>query len=116
MQAIMKIYHNPRCRKSREALAILEDNGAEFEIVEYLKDVPTAAELKDILKKLGMPAEQLLRKGEPEFKELYKGKTLTEDEWIEAMVAHPKLIERPIVVKGNKAVVGRPPETVKELL
>jgi arsenate reductase len=112
----MKIYHNPRCRKSRETLQLIQDKGRVVQIVEYLKDVPTAAELKEILGLLGISAEQLLRKGEAVYKENYKGKDLTEDGWIEAMIANPKLIERPIVVKDGKAVLGRPPENVLELL
>ncbi len=112
----MKIYHNPRCRKSRETLQIIENAGANVEIVKYLEAIPTAAELKDLLGKLGIPAEKLLRKGEAIFKENYKGKSLSEDEWIEAMIQNPKLIERPIVVKGDKAVLGRPPQNVEELL
>ena len=112
----MKIYHNPRCRKSRETLAILESKGVEAEVVLYLENTPTKAELKKVVKMLGISPQQLLRKGEAIFKEQYKGKTLSDDEWLEAMVAHPKLIERPIVVKGNRAVIGRPPESVLELL
>ena len=88
----------------------------DVEIVEYLKDIPTAAELKEVLGKLGISAEQLLRKGEKIFKENYKGKQHTDDEWIDIMLANPKLIERPIVVKGNQAVLGRPPENVNALL
>ena len=109
------IYHNPRCRKSRETLALLEENGIQVDVVEYLKDVPSAKELKGLLKKLSMKPEQLLRKGEAIFKEQFKGRTLTDDEWIEAMIAYPKLIERPIVVQGNKAALGRPPEQVLDL-
>ena len=112
----MKIYHNPRCRKSRETLALMTDAGVEPEIVEYLKTPPTEAELKAILKKLGLAPQQLLRKGEKIFKEEYKGKELSDDEWIAAMAANPILIERPIVVSGNKAVLGRPPENVNQLL
>lgn len=112
----MKIYHNPRCRKSRETLALIREAGTEPEIVEYLKTPPSAAELKALLGMLGIPAEALLRKGEAIFKSDYKGKSLSEDEWIAAMAAHPVLIERPIVVKGKKAVLGRPPENVKVLL
>ena len=112
----MKIYHNPRCSKSRQTLALIEEKGAKVEVLEYLKDIPTKAELKDILSKLGIPAEQLLRKGEADFKENFKGKSLSDDEWIDAMIQYPKLIERPIVVEGNKAVLGRPPENVLELL
>ena len=112
----MKIYHNPRCRKSRETLAMIEDNGGNAEIVLYLENVPTKNELKDILDKLGMTPLQLIRKGEKEWKENYKGKDLNDEEILEAMVKYPKLIERPIVVKGKKAILGRPPENVLELL
>lgn len=112
----MKIYHNPRCSKSRQTLALIEEKGAEVEIVEYLKDIPSKAVLKDLLSKLGIPAEKLLRKGEVDFKDNFKGKTLSDDEWIDAMIQYPKLIERPIVVKDNKAVLGRPPENVLELI
>ena len=112
----MKIYHNPRCRKSRETLAIITDAGVEPEVVEYLKTPPSEAELKAILKKLGLSPLQVIRKGEKIFKEEYKGKELSDDEWIAAMAANPILIERPIVVAGNKAVLGRPPENVTERL
>lgn len=109
------MFHNPRCSKSRDALKLLQDAGVEVEVVEYLKTPPSAAQLKAILNKLGMKPEQLLRKGEPIYKEHYAGKTLGDDEWIAAMVEHPILIERPIVVNGNRAVVGRPPEKVLQL-
>jgi arsenate reductase len=111
----MKIYHNPRCRKSREALSLLQEKGIEPDIVLYLKETPTREELRELLNKLGMTAHELIRKGETIYKEEFKGKDLSEEEWIEAMVRYPKLIERPIVVKGDKAVVGRPPENVLEL-
>ena len=111
----MKIYHNPRCSKSRSTLQIIEDAGKEVEIVEYLKNTPTADELRSILSKLGMRAEEIIRKGELAYKENFKGKDLTDEEWISAMIEFPKLIERPIVVKGDKAVIGRPPENVKGL-
>lgn len=110
------IYHNPRCSKSRQTLALLEERKESFEIKEYLNDVPTKEELTNILKMLGIPAEKLLRKGEAIFKEEYKGKTLTDSQWIDAMIKHPKLIERPIVVKDGKASLGRPPEQVLEIL
>lgn len=110
------IYHNPRCTKSRATLALLEENGIAPDVVEYLKTPPTAAELQAILVKLGMPAEQLVRKGEELYKEKYSGKHLTEAQWIEAMVRDPTLIERPIVVSGRRAVLGRPPENVQKLL
>ena len=112
----MKIYHNPRCTKSREALELLKNKGHEPEIVLYLQDIPTQKELKTLLKQLGIKAEQLLRKQEPIFKEQFKGKSLTEAQWIKAMVQYPRLIERPIVIQGNKAVIGRPVENILEIL
>ena len=112
----MKIYHNPRCTKSRQTLKLIQDAGKDVEIVEYLNTPPTFNELKAIIGQLGISPEQLLRKGEAIFKEQFKGKTLSDDEWIQAMIDHPKLIERPIVIEGNKAVLGRPPENVQSLL
>ncbi len=112
----MEIFHNPRCAKSRETLKILMDKGVEVKVTEYLKEIPTHAELSTLLKKMGIKAEELIRKSESVFKDHYKGKNLSESEWIDAMIAEPKLIERPIVVKGEKAVIGRPPEKVLELL
>lgn len=111
----MKIYHNPRCSKSRETLALIQEAGAEVEIVEYLKKVPTTTELKDILIKLNLSAEDILRKGEQIYKNKFKGMSFSEEEWIQIMTEYPKLIERPIVVRNNKAIIGRPPERVKEL-
>jgi arsenate reductase len=112
----LSIYHNPRCGKSRNTLAIISDKGLDVSVIEYLKTPPTKEELKAVVNKLGIKPEQLLRKGEAVFKEKYKGKELSDAEWIEAMVANPILIERPIVIKGNKAVIGRPPENVLELI
>lgn len=112
----MKIYHNPRCTKSRETLAIIKNAGIEPEVVEYLKDVPSSAEIKDLLMKLNLKATDIIRKGEAVYKEKFKGKEFGEEEWIQIMTEYPKLIERPIVVRGNKAVLGRPPENVEELL
>ena len=109
------VYHNSRCSKSRCALQYIEDKGNSYELVEYLKTTPDSKELKDILKKLGMKAEDLIRKGESDFKDNFKGKTLSESEWIAAMIKYPKLIERPIIILGNKAVVGRPTEKIDEL-
>jgi len=109
------IYHNPRCRKSRETLAILSDHSGDFEIIEYLKTPLSKSKLKTIIDILGITAEQLLRKGESDFKVNFKGKDLSENECLDAMVKFPKLIERPIVIKGNKAIIGRPPENVKDL-
>ncbi|TPE46095.1 arsenate reductase (glutaredoxin) [Pontibacter mangrovi] len=113
---MLKIYHNSRCSKSRQTLDLINQAGQEAEVVEYLKTPPTADELRVILQKLNMKPEQLLRKGETVYKDKYKGKEFTDEEWIQAMVEHPVLIERPIVVKDNKAVLGRPPENVLDLL
>ena len=113
---MLKIYHNPRCQKSRETLKLIQESGAEYAIIEYLNDIPTKDELKSILKKLGMPAESLVRKSEQLFKDEFKGKDFSQTEWIQIMAEHPKLIERPIVVRGDKAVLGRPPENVLKLL
>jgi len=110
------VYHNSRCSKSRCALAYLDDKKVEYEIVEYLKDVPTKDELTNIIKMLGILPEGLVRKGEPDFKENFKGRELTNNEWIEAMIQYPKLIERPIVIKNNKAVIARPTEHIDELV
>ena len=110
------LYHNPRCAKSRDTLAIIEEHGIEPAIIEYLKTPPTKEELRAILKKLGMKAEQIVRKGEPVFKEKVAGKSLTDDQWLDVLAKNPILIERPIVVRGAAAVIGRPPERVRELL
>ena len=112
----MKIYHNPRCTKSRETLKIITDFGADVEIIEYLKTIPTEEELNTLIEKLGIPVTGLLRKNEAIFKEQFKGKTLKDSEWITAMIKYPKLIERPIVVRGDKAIIGRPPKNVEVLL
>ena len=109
------LYHNPRCSKSRDALKLLQHAGVEVEVIEYLMTPPTAVQLKSILKKLGMKPEELVRKSEAIYKEQYAGKTLSDAEWIAAMVEHPILIERPLLVKGDRAVVGRPPERVLAL-
>ena len=110
------IYHNARCSKSRSACEIVAGRGIEARIVEYLKTPPSRDELCAVLQKLGMKASELVRRGEEEYKQHYAGRTLTEDEWLDAMAEHPILIERPIVVRGDRAVVGRPPEKVLELL
>mgnify|MGYP000001015541 FL=1 len=112
----MKIYHNPRCSKSRQTLALIQENGVEPEVLLYLENIPTANELKELLSKLGISPMQLIRKGEKDWKENYKGKELSDEQIIEAMITHPKLIERPIVVKDNKAILGRPPENALELI
>lgn len=112
----MEIYHNPRCRKSRETLALIEEKGLKPNIILYLDKPPTQKKLKEILKALKLKPFELIRKGEKLFKEQYKGKELSDAEWIKIMVKHPILIERPIVVKGKKAILGRPPENVIDLL
>jgi arsenate reductase len=111
------IYHNPRCSKSRQTLALLEERGVSPEVILYLETPPAEAKLKDILAKLGMPPRELMRKGEAEYKDNnFKDSSLSDADLLAAMVKFPKLIERPIVVKGNKAKIGRPPESVLELL
>jgi arsenate reductase len=112
----MKIYHNPRCSKSRQTLKIIKDSGQEFEIVEYLKTPPTEEELQEILQDLNLPIEYLIRKSEEVYKTEFKGKELSDDEWIKALVENPKMLERPIVVKDGQAILGRPPENVQKLL
>lgn len=109
------IYHNPRCSKSRQTLELIREKGVEPEIVEYLETPPSAAELKDILSKLGMTAAQIVRKKEAKEEGIDVG-ALDNDALIEALAAHPRAIERPIVVKGTKAVMGRPPENVIDLV
>lgn len=114
---MVTIYHNPRCSKSRQTLAILEESGIKPEIVAYLDTPPDATTLKAILQKLGITARDLLRKGEDAYKEHDLGRAeLSDDELIDYMTRFPKLIERPIVIKGDKAVLGRPPENVRELI
>ncbi len=113
---MITIYHNPRCRKSREGLDVLEKSGHDFEVVKYLDEVPSKEELKTIIEYLGIAPLELIRKNEAIWKEQYKGKTLSDDELITAMVENPKLIERPIVVKDKKAVIGRPSEKINTLL
>jgi len=113
---MIKIYHNPRCRKSREGLALLETSGQKFEIVRYLENPPGPEELQGLLTALDISPIQLVRKNEAIWKSDYKGKELSDNEIIEALSQHPKLIERPIVLKDNKAVIGRPAERINELL
>jgi len=113
----LTLYHNPRCSKSRGALELLEARGLTPEVVRYLETPPDAATLKALLGKLGIGARQLLRSGEDEFKTLgLADPALSDDQLIDAMARHPKLIERPILVAGNKAGIGRPPEKVLEIL
>ena len=113
---MLKIYHNPRCRKSREGLELLEKSGKEFEIIKYLETVPTKQELRDLINCLAITPEKLIRKNEAIWKENYKGKSLSDEEIIDAMISSPKLIERPIVVNGSKAAIGRPIENIAAIL
>lgn len=113
----MTLYHNPRCSKSRGALELLEARGLTPTVVRYLEAPPSPAELKTLLARLGIGARQLLRTGEEEYQSLGLADTgLSDDQLIDAMSQHPRLIERPILVVGDKAVVGRPPEKVLEIL
>lgn len=113
---MITIYHNNRCRKSREGLQILEESGKDYEVVKYLEDVPSKSELKQIIKLLGIAPLELIRKNEAIWKENYKGQTLSNDQVIDAMIAHPKLIERPIVINNGMAVIGRPPQKILEII
>lgn len=111
------LYHNPRCSKSREALALLQAQGCAPEVVLYVDTPPTAKQLKELLANLGISARQLLRKTEDAYKALnLADEKLSEAALIKAMIANPKLIERPIFINGDKAVIGRPPETVLSIL
>ena len=117
MSSTVTIYHNPRCSKSRQTLALLEEKGVKPKVVEYLKDTPSVAELKRILKKLGLKPRDIVRKGEAVYAELgLKERDVTDDELLALMVENPILSERPIVVSGNKAAIGRPPESVLKIL
>jgi arsenate reductase len=110
------IYHNPRCGKSRAALALLEERGLKPLVIEYLKQPPTKQQLRALTSKLGIRPEQLVRRSEDVYKQNYKDKRLTDEQWLAALADNPILIERPIVVRGERAVIGRPPEKVLELL
>lgn len=111
------IYHNPRCSKSRTTLSILEEKARDFEIIKYLETPPNASEIKKLLSELGISARDLMRKGEAEYKDQNLGdESLTQDQLIDAMVATPKLIERPIVRTEKGTVIGRPPENVLAII
>ena len=113
---MIKIYHNPRCRKSREGLQILQESGQEFEIIDYLKKGVSFDELKSIIDLLAITPIELIRKNEAIWKDYYKGKILNDAAVISSMIEHPKLIERPIVINKEKAIIGRPPENIKQVL
>jgi len=111
-----KIYHNNRCSKSREALNIFQKNGLKVEVIEYLKTPPTQKIIKELLKMLGIKAEEIIRKGEPVYKGQFANKKYTETQWIKILSENPILIERPIIVKGDKAIIGRPTEKIVPFL
>lgn len=113
---MIKIYHNPRCRKSREGLELLENSGKEFEVIKYLEDIPTKDELREVITCLGIAPEHLVRKNETVWKENFRGKLLSDEEVLDAMLAHPKLIERPILISNGKAVIGRPLKNISTFL
>ena len=113
---MIKIYHNPRCSNSRQGLELLENSGKEFEIIKYLENILTKEELTSILKKLQINPIELIRKNEAIWNENYKGKAFSASEIIAAMIQNPKLIERPIVINKNKAVIGRPLENISTII
>ena len=113
---MIQVYHNSRCGKSRECLAFLENSGKEFEIIKYLEDVPTFEELKIIIKKLDIQPTELVRQKEKIWIENFKGKKMTDDEIIQAMILNPILIERPIVINGDKAIIARPVDKAATIL
>ncbi len=111
----LTIYHNNKCSKSRDAMCILDELKVKANVVEYLITPPSYEEIEGLLTKLGMKASELIRKNETIYKEKFEGKKMTEEQWIKAMVKYPILIERPIVVRGTKAVIARPAERLKDL-
>ena len=113
---MIQIYHNPKCQKSRETLSLLKENGDDVQVIEYLKEIPSVADFKILLNKLNLKPEQILRKGEKLYKEKFSNLNMSDEEWIQIMIENPILIERPIVIRGNKALICRPPERVMELV
>ncbi len=113
---MIEYWHNPRCSKSRAGLALLEENGAPVEVRKYLENAPSVDELRAVLTKLGVPPLAMMRTGEKIFKELGLTKTSSDEALIQAMADHPILIERPLAIAGDKAAIGRPPETLLDLL
>ena len=112
----MKIYHNPRCKKSRAGLAFLVEKGTDPEVRDYLKDPLSSEELEQLTRKLEIPAGELVRKQEEKYRKELKGKDISEEEWIRILVENPKLIRRPIIEKNDKAVIGDPVENIQPLL
>lgn len=113
---MIKIYHNPRCKKSREGLELLEKSGKEFEVIKYLEEIPSKEELREVIHCLGITPENLVRKNEAIWKEKFRNRLLSSEEILDAMIAYPKLIERPIIINGSKAVIGRPTENIKKIV
>jgi arsenate reductase len=113
---VLTIYHNARCSKSRGVCELLDEKKVKTNVIEYLKTPPTLKQLKELLKMLDMKASELVRTSEPLYKEKFEGKKMTQAQWLKALAENPILIERPIIVKGNKAIIGRPPEKVLEFL
>ena len=113
---MITVFHNPRCSKSRQGLAILEESGKDFQVIKYLDNTLTKKELSELISKLDIKPIDLVRRNEAIWKEKFKDQDLSDSAIIDAMVQHPKLIERPIVVNGSKATVGRPPETIRSIL
>lgn len=112
----MKIYHNPRCSKSRKGLQYLEEKGYQFEVVKYLEEGLKAAELTELIAKTGKKPFDFVRQHEKLYKDMYKGKILSDEEWIKVLVENPRLLHRPIIVNGDKAVLGNPPENIDEVV
>lgn len=113
---MLKIYHNPRCSKSRAGLKFIVDNSLQYEIVEYLKEELSANELKELISKTGLKPSELVRTHEEYFKKNLKGKEFSDDEWVNILADNPKLLHRPIVVNGKKAVWAQPPESINNIL
>nr|WP_217353382.1 arsenate reductase (glutaredoxin) [Ruegeria arenilitoris] len=114
--AVIEYWHNPRCSKSRAGLALLQDRGAEVTVRKYLEDAPSADELRSVLSRLGIPAIEMMRRGEARFKELGLSRETPEEALVQAMVENPILIERPVGITADKAAIGRPPENLLTLL
>ena len=112
---MITIYHNPRCKKSRAGLEYLKNKGVDFQIRQYLKEPLTEEELKDLLMKLNKKPQEMIRTQEAVYKQNFKGKEFTDDEWVKIIVENPKLLKRPVVVKDHKAVWGDPAENIEEL-
>ncbi len=112
----MKIYHNPRCKKSREGLQFIRDNRLDAQIIDYIKNPISESELKEIVMKLGKRPVEIVRTQEEYYRKNLKGRKFTDDEWIKILIENPKLIKRPIVVEKHKAVIAQPPENINQLL